>query len=172
MSSCTHHQMHPEFAKQICAFCAISFSTSFTAFLRLTPDSLHLWIASTLKLTRCSGTACKLLTQVALSLHVSCDMVEFAWLRRALLLSPTSVSTINVTRKQETVARRFFDAYTMAKNLRKISTPFDWSWLDLRYKTKTAQTDTSGQLKDRQLFPSPYATNRLRKCYQGWLRRR
>jgi hypothetical protein len=46
----------------------------------------------------------------------------------------------------------------MAKNLRKISTPFDLTWLDLRYKTKTAQTDTSGHLKDRQLFPSPYAT--------------
>jgi hypothetical protein len=74
----TSSKMHPEFAKQICAFCAISFSTSFTAFLRLTPDSLHLWIAQLFEATRCSGTACKLFTQVALSLHVSCDMVEFA----------------------------------------------------------------------------------------------
>jgi hypothetical protein len=55
--------------------------------------------------------------------------------------------------------KAFSDAYTMAKNLRKNLDAIRPSpWLDLRYKTKTAQTDTSGQLKDRQLFPSPYAT--------------
>jgi hypothetical protein len=36
----THRKNASEFAKQICAFCAISFSTSFTAFL--TPDSCGL----------------------------------------------------------------------------------------------------------------------------------
>jgi hypothetical protein len=109
--------MHPEFAKQICAFCAISFSKSFTAFLRLTPDSFTSVDCNSLKLL---GVVVAAQVNSGGSIpHVSCDMVEFAIAAASFtLIADECLYNKCHTQAEETVARRL-DAYTMAKNLEK-----------------------------------------------------
>jgi hypothetical protein len=132
MSSCTHQKYWSICETNMCVLRHI-ISTSFTAFLRLTPDSLQTVDCSNFEATRCSGTACKLFTQVALPTR-QLRYGRVCLLRRALLLSPTSVSTINVTRSYKRLSQGVFWCIHHGQEFTENSTPsiFDGSIFDIK----------------------------------------
>lgn len=115
-----------------------------------TTDSVN-----SLKLLRCSSTACKIFTQAILSLFATSDIIEFAIAATAFSLSADECLHHRCHIQATNACRKLFSvAQTRAKDHRKGHSKSRPSpWLDLRYKPKTED-----QLVNRPLFPSSHAT--------------